>query len=615
MRINILFLLCTFCVLKFYAQESDRLVNITNESINTEYADFGVTFYKDNKILFASSRIDESVKRNGRSNNRQLNLKFYKGVIGNEGEIIFDGVFSSEKFNIFYESDITFMPNDKTIFFTLNNYIDDEYASNFKKSKSKKQILAIYKANIDDSGITTNIEPVPFNNPNYSVQDPQLSPDGKTLFFVSDDPEGFGQSDIYKVAINDDGTYGQPINLGPKVNSEGLEGFPFLSTNNILYFSSNGHGGEGFMDVFSSEFNGVDYSNPENLGNTINSQYDDFAFVVSPEKKVGYFSSTRRGVGGVDIYSFIIEEEECNQLIAGILKNSLDDSIITNAKVELYSNNELIKTIDTDQDGIYAFTLSCNSDYKLIVTREGHSAIDINITTSSIDGFQDDLPLFIAPIDCIQLITGTVIKQKDASPLFNIELALYSKNTLVERTFSQNDGSFNFSSELECSTSYSITAQGGIYSPITRNIVTSDNSGENSSVKIAMKEFEDFVTVRNTLMINSNPIQFDLNESIIEKDVAIELNKVVAIMKRNPTIKVEVNSHTDSRAPDAYNMRLSRDRAVSIVSYIESKGIDSIRISGIGYGETELINKCANGVDCTETEHQKNRRTEFVVIQ
>ena len=104
MRNNTIFFLFTLCFINIYTQESNQFVNVTNESINTEYADFGVTFYKDNKILFASSRIDESVKRNGRSNNRQLNLKFYKGIIGNDGEIILDGIFSSEKFNIFYES-------------------------------------------------------------------------------------------------------------------------------------------------------------------------------------------------------------------------------------------------------------------------------------------------------------------------------------------------------------------------------------------------------------------------------------------------------------------------------------------------------------------------------
>jgi outer membrane protein OmpA-like peptidoglycan-associated protein len=125
---------------------------------------------------------------------------------------------------------------------------------------------------------------------------------------------------------------------------------------------------------------------------------------------------------------------------------------------------------------------------------------------------------------------------------------------------------------------------------------------------------EEFITEKGVMLIKTNPIYFDLNKSDIREDAAIELNKVVKIMEDNPTIKIELNSHTDSRAPDGYNMRLSNDRAKSSINYIISQGINPARLSGKGYGETRLVNKCSNGVKCTNSQHEENRRTEFIVI-
>ncbi len=608
------FLLTTLIYCSTFAQDAERFIEITNLDVNSGYADFGVTFYNNDMVLFVSSRKDKTLKRKDRSHNRMQYLQFYKGLIGDDGQIIYGGRYSLEKFNMFYESDITFMPDGKTIFFTLNNYINDEYARDFRKSSRKKHILNIFRATIDDAGIATNISPVPFNNSEYSVHHPRVSPNGKTLYFTSDSEDGYGENDIYKVSLNDDGTYGEPVNLGPTINTKGNEVFPFLSTNNVFYFSSDGHGGKGFLDILSSEFIDNEYQKAKNVGDKINSPYDDFAFIVSPDKGLGYFSSTRRGQGGADIYGFKIKSIECNQLIAGVLKNPLDSALIADATIQIFSNNELIETATTDKNGVFAFEIDCETDYSLMAQKDGFTDTERRFTTSDVNDFQESVELFIEPLDCVQTISGTVISKETLIPLLNVELALYHKSTLLERVYSQIGGVFEFNIDVDCNTQYEIKAEALNYLPTFTDIKSTKELNEKIDIQIEMDEFQDFVTFRNVTMIKTDPIHFDLNKSSIRKDASIELNKVVKIMKDNPEIKIEIGSHTDSRAPDAYNMRLSDDRAKSTIAYIISKGIDPSRISGKGYGETQLLNKCSNGVKCSEKEHQKNRRTEFIVI-
>lgn len=615
MKKKLILILLSLCFSNLFAQESDRFVDIVDLDVNSENADFGVTFYKNDMILFVSSRKDISGERKERSRNRMQNLEFYKGLIGDNGEIIFAGRYSMEKNNMFYESDITFTPDGKTIYFTLNNYANDEYfKNNFDKISRKKHILNIYKANIDDAGLATNLESLPINNDEFSVHHPRLSPDGKTLYYVANTDEGYGKNDIYKVEIKDDDTYGEPTNLGPEINTTGNEMFPFLSTNNILYFSSDGHGGSGYLDIFSSDFVDGIYNEAENVGGDISSPYDDFAFVISPEKGLGYFSSTRESVGDADIFSFRIKPMECNQIVAGVIKNKLDEEPIDEATVQLFSNEDLIATTYSDSNGFYSFDINCETSYSIYVYKEAHSEITKDFTTSNINESKVDYTLHIEPLECKQTIMGTVTSKETRIPLFNVELALYYNDELIEKTYSKIGGVFNFHTEVECNSNYSIISDAANYLPTFVDLKTTNVLDEMHSLKVEMEEFQDFVTIRNIKMIKTEPIYFDLNDSAIGEQATVELNKVVDVMRNQPNIKVEINSHTDSRAPDSYNLRLSDDRAKATIAYIISKGIDPDRISGQGYGETRLLNKCSNGVKCTESEHQKNRRTEFIIV-
>jgi outer membrane protein OmpA-like peptidoglycan-associated protein len=513
------------------AQNPERFNNIQNLDINTEYAEFGVSFYKTDLVLFASSKKDRELRRKDRSNNKMGYLEFYKGLIGTDGQIILGGQFSLEKYNIFHESDITFTPDGKTIYFTLNNYIDDDYREKFNKSTDKKHILNIFKANIDDAGIATNIEPVSFNSKNHSVRHPELSPDGKTLYFVSDMKGGFGDEDIYKVAINDDGTYGEPKNLGKGINTEGRENFPFISQSNEFYFSSDGHVGLGGLDIFVMNLD-IEDSEIFNIGEPVNSSMDDFTFIINNKTKKGYFASNRDGgKGDDDIYSFIQTKPiqwTCEQEIAGVVKDEKTNEIIGGANVKLF-----------DKD--------------------------------------------------------------------NIEL---------ENTYSEVDGKFRFKKLLDCNEVYFVRASKKDYNSAEALLPKQEEKGLREVTLLLEKEEVPFEVGDDLAKILNIPIiYFDFDKSNIRPDAAAELEKVVAVMKEYQTLKIDVRSHTDSRGTDSYNMKLSQRRNESTRAYIVSRGIDVSRLIGAGYGETRHVNKCKNGVKCSEEEHQLNRRSEFIVTE
>ena len=222
------------------------------------------------------------------------------------------------------------------------------------------------------------------------------------------------------------------------------------------------------------------------------------------------------------------------------------------------------------------------------------------------------------PIECNQSIAGIVKNNKTGNVISNAQIQLFSGDKLIEKVTSNEKGAFRFEKALKCKSSITISTTHTDYDPktYTVNLDTKDLKKNSIIIElIKIEVVEKFITEKGVIVIKTDPINFDLNKSEIREDAAIELNKVVKIMKENPTIKVELNSHTDSRAPDNYNMRLSNERAASSINYIISQGINASRISGRGYGETRLLNKCSNGVKCSNTEHEQNRRTEFIVIE
>ncbi len=690
--LNLLFL---FFIHTLFSQQQE--IEVTNISINSKYAELGVIYLPNNEVIFTSSQkieTDKPFSKNRRRHNRELYLELFKGTIDENGDIINTSRFTKDVFNKFFEADFCFTPDFKKIYFTWNNFFNSQP----KKSKPEEMPLFLFSASVDKNFKLSNIAPLRFNSNNYSIKSPVVSKDGKFLYLSSNMPNGYGGFDIYVVSILENGTHSWPKNLGAKINTSKDEMYPFVDTNNTLYFSSSGHKGKGNLDIFKSEFKNNQFSEVQDLPAPINSKFNDFYFVIDNTTNTGYFTSDRQpGKGNVDIYAFKNKEIVCKQLITGKILNNESKKLLNDVHISLYQDNVLketqtvsnsfefevncnksykivaekenfilaeidINTSDADKiniteileltpikcdqfinlevfnseskqllnnttislyqnntlketkliNGIFKFELKCNETYKIIAEKENFKPAEIIINTDNVDDLKISKTLNLTPIKCNQLITGIVLDKNTNKPLPNSIITFYKTDALIDSIQVNSEGTFKY--PLKCKTNYKITASHENYISNSFQLLTSEKHNLELTKKILLDTSLEFVTIRKVKMIKTNPIYFDLDQAKIRPDAAKELDKVVAVLLKYPTIKLKIKSHTDSRAPDNYNMILSNKRATSTINYIISKGINPARISGRGYGETELVNKCSNGVKCTNTEHQLNRRTEFIVI-
>lgn len=306
---------------------------------NSEVSDFGV-FERDGTIYFVSARAqDVDVKEKTYSWNGEPFLDIY--------------VMDSETGNIkpipgdintkLHDGPAAVSPDGSTIYFTRNNYLGNKEG---KRDKDKTNHLKLYSATLSN-GSWIDVKELPFNSNEYSIGHPSLSRDGKTLYFTSDMPNGNGGTDIYKVAINEDNTYGPAENLGAPVNTEFDETFPFMDTDGTLYFSSNGHAGLGLFDIFRLE---EDSDTVENLGETINSSLDDFAYFQVEDSKEGYISSNREG----DDDNIFVFNKMNPLVVAGIVSDAVNGNPISSATVRIMDENgEELAFLETNEDGYY----------------------------------------------------------------------------------------------------------------------------------------------------------------------------------------------------------------------------------------------------------------------
>ena len=411
------------------------------------------------------------------------------------------------------------------MYFTRNNVENNRKASDAEGVVR----LKIYRAQ-KENGVWASIEELPFNDDGYSVAHPALSPDEKILYFASDMPGGQGQSDLWRVVIREDGTFSTPENLGPKINTEARETFPFVASDNILYFASDGHPGLGGLDIFATKLDYLRFGGRVlNAGAPINTGQDDFTLIMSGTDRTGYLASNRPGgVGGDDIYPFTEDRPlvfECIQTVTGTVRDRISNETLAGTTVRVIDeNNQEVSSAITDANGQYEIALDCNQGNFVRASREGYIPSEEYLEVS--DGKDRIVDFYLEPET---LLAG-----------FGDDLAKL----------------------LQLSTIY-----------------------------------------------------FDFDKAVIRPDAELEIQKVIAAMEKYPSLKIQASSHTDSRGPDAYNLNLSQRRADATVRYMISKGISVDRVRGQGYGETRLVNRCDDGVSCTEEEHQQNRRSEFIIME
>ncbi len=341
---------------------------LKNLAINTKYSEFSPMFYNEDEIVFASAK-DSSIFNTRRYKwNNQPYLDLYVSKINKESQDLKEAIRFSKKINSkYHEASVAFTPDNSTMFFTRNNY-----GKKLKRSKNGVNHLKIYTSNRID-GEWTDAEEVPFNSDEYSTGHPALSPDGKKLYFVSDMPGTIGETDIFVVDVLGDGNYSEPKNLGPEINTEQKEMFPFINDKK-LYFASNGHVGLGGLDVYEVAYDEKGFKEVVNMGQPINSNKDDFSYIVNEENQKGYFASNRRGgKGDDDIYSFerLVLEEVVKNAISGVVTELITGDLMPKSLVTLLDENNIkLKEMVTEDDGSFVFEdLDSNTKYAIKTTK------------------------------------------------------------------------------------------------------------------------------------------------------------------------------------------------------------------------------------------------------
>jgi len=337
----------------------NKLFDIDRINVNSEKSSFGAILY-GNSLYFASSRNGGS-KIYGWNNEPFLDL--YKS---NYNEA--DGTYSeptaiSELNTVYHEGPLTMTKDGSTIYFSSESFNEKLFVKD-KSKKLKFGQVSLYKA-VKDGGKWSSITPLPFNSKNYSTGNPSVDKEGKTLYFASNMLGSIGGTDIWRVLVKSDGTFGTPENLGDKINTVGDENFPFVSDDGILYFSSNGLMGFGGLDVFYVDLNKND--SPYNMGSPVNTEKDDFSFTFNKEKNIGYLSSNRAGVD--NIYNAI---PVCRSEMLAIVKNAKTNALLANSRVVfLDANKNVLDTKITNDKGEALYSTDCQKQFSIDVYKDG----------------------------------------------------------------------------------------------------------------------------------------------------------------------------------------------------------------------------------------------------
>lgn len=357
--------------------KNSQRYSISNAGINSQYSDYGSAFYK-NTVIFTSARDTGLIASRKHSWTGESFTNLYSATVGDKGKLSDPIKFGGNLNSKFHESTPVFTKDGQTVYFTRNNFL------NGKKGKDITQttLLKIYKATLNGDN-WENITELPFNSNDYNVAHPALSSDEKTLYFASNMPGTIGQSDLFKVSINSDGSFGIPENLGSTINTEGRETFPMITSENELYFASDGHPGLGGLDIFmASKQDDGSFKNVQNIGEPLNSPKDDFAFLIDEKTRFGYISSNREGgEGGDDIYQFKeLKKLKCEQELSGIAIDKLTKLILSNSKVILSDaqHNKLLEIV-TDNTGKFDFgKVFCGANYYIKAEKAQYNITEIS---------------------------------------------------------------------------------------------------------------------------------------------------------------------------------------------------------------------------------------------
>jgi len=653
------------------------------EEINTENDEFSPMFYK-NDIVFISSREHKPHLKNfdrWTNEDEKSFTEVYtvnRNQVGDPDEYIYNysepKKFSKSLSTKHHDGPLSFNAEYSEVYYTR---------SNMDKSDDGITRLKVYKS-VGSPDKYSEAKSLPFNSDEYSVLHPSLSDDGEMLFFASDMPGGFGGFDLY-VSYLEDGRWSPPASLGPTVNTEGNELFPFHHHSGTLYFASDGLVGMGGMDVYKTRENYGAWTDPINLGFPINTVDDDFGFIVNYDQTHGYFTSNRKGQGGDDIYTF-------TKLSVTIEINVFDqDTQMPLEAADVFTSCSEVQNFLTNQDGKVVMELPLDKACDFAAEKLGYQPNSVRLPKSAVPGKTIFLQIPLK-MECIFIVSGQIVDGLTNNPVDSalVRLQSYcsgeqdeiSMYTDAEGNYEFRDvredcdirvsvskpgftkGSVTFKTGTECGEAAKIARiiddSGAIVKSIplycfgdncerspddttvidgpgpdvvgTKDCIQEINDLPDGSTETIYcdgsrkvtdgdgteKHFNkdgeelDIPDIGRAKLVN---IYYDFDDARIRSDARDGLDGLVALLLNYPESKIKITSHTDARGKKGYNKRLSKRRAESVIKYLMNKGIKKSRLRAKGMGEEVMINECYDGVECSEEQHQENRRTEFTIIE
>ncbi|MFK7933147.1 MAG: OmpA family protein [Saprospiraceae bacterium] len=625
--------------------QSERIIVKNETLVNSDQLEFSPVFFK-NGIVFISTRHDGLLNEVEDTRINLNTMSIYRSKRDAQGILQAAQPMGGDLISSLHEGPVSFDQTAETIYFTRND-------TDRKAEKDGLVKLRIYSASKDSSsGTWENLQLLPFNIEEYNAAHPSLSVDGDKLYYASDREDGFGGMDIYVVEREGD-EWGVPRNLGPSVNTPANEVFPFIHADGTLYFSSNGHAGQGGLDIYlARESNGA-WTKAVNIGTAFNTERDDFGLVVDRDNRNGYFSSNRPGgLGADDIYSFHIQNGDPVELastgstngeIAILVKDAngnplpntvisylnLDEIILSSidsdeiVRLGVSENgNELVFKLDnaeqtnkglTNVQGLYDLQLK-DGKYVLKVAKEGY--LPQQFTFAS-DNLPEDLVVTLqTAVDCVPF-AGSVLDNQYNRPISGATVVVRDNDTGEEITITTDErGQYDYC--LKCNKSYSVLARKKGVTSVAGQVSTKDKRCD-KSLKLGTALYLDAeaaggAPIAAGTVINLEHIYYNFDDASLRPDARHDLDLAVDFLRLYPNVNVELGAHTDARGSSSYNQNLSQRRADKAVSYVVSKGIEVNRIIARGYGEARLKNDCTDGARCSETAHQQNRRTEITIL-
>lgn len=339
--------------------------NIKNININSKFSDYGPSLYNGNLVFSSTYNNVLNNTLNERTNQYRANL--FQSSKSSNGEFSKPKLFSKVNYSIYHEDTPVFSKDNKSMYYTQNQLV---------KNSSYKLVnggFTLYKSILENNK-WVNKGPIQLGlNDEVRIAHPAFSPDGKFLYFASDNLIKYGESDLFRVSILEDGTFGIIENLGNKINTEGRDSYPFITEDNTLIFASDGRAGMGGFDLYS-----IDLKDPNadviSLGDDLNSPFDDFGLIINNEMTNGFFTSNKPGgKGDDDIYSFdvSIKKDEIKNIKGSVINNETNQ-FISNVELKLFENQKPIATIMSDSNGSFSFDqLKTNKIYTISVKKEG----------------------------------------------------------------------------------------------------------------------------------------------------------------------------------------------------------------------------------------------------